>query len=186
VNNNDALAVSVEEAIRLTELGARGLIAYDLGVIRLIDTLRRDGLIPADTLIKSSSHCIVSNPLTAQIYAENGTTSITTTHDLGLAVLQDIRKLIPGLVMDIPIDVYGSKGGFIRFYEIPELVQIASPLFLKVGASAQSHPADPVNAGTILQRVQRIELAMEFLNKSGLDVSYLNDKSPQRSLPAKV
>ena len=186
VNNNDALAVSVEEAIRLTELGARGLIAYDLGVIRLLDTLRKEGVIPAETLIKSSSHCIVSNPLTAQVYAENGTTSITTTHDLGLPVIQDIRKLSPDLVMDIPTDVYGSKGGFIRFYEIPELVQIASPMFLKVGASAQAHPSDAVNNQMIANRVQRIELAQEFLDKSGLDVAYINDKSPQRALPAQA
>ncbi|GAA3610654.1 hypothetical protein GCM10022223_28440 [Kineosporia mesophila] len=186
VNNNDALAVSVEEAIRLTELGARGLIAYDLGVIRLLSDLRSEGVLPADTLIKSSSHCIVSNPLTAKVYAENGTTSITTTHDLGLPVIQDIRKLNPELVMDVPTDVYGDKGGFIRFYEIPELIQIASPIFLKVGASAQAHPADPVNEKTIAKRIQRIELAQEFVAKSGLDITYINADSTQRSLPAKA
>ena len=184
VNNNDALAVSVEEALRLTELGARGLIAYDLGVIRLLHRLKQDGMIPEETLIKSSSHCIVSNPMTAQVYGENGVTSITTQHDLGLPVIQDIRALIPDLVMDIPTDVYGSKGGFIRFYEIPELIQIASPIMLKVGASAQSHPSDPVSGSIIEQRVQRIALAVEFIRKSGLDVTYIDEKSVQRGLPA--
>lgn len=186
INNNDAIAVSVEEAIRLTELGCRGLIAYDLGVIHLLNELRSAGVIPADTMIKSSSHCIVSNPMTSRVYEQHGANSVTTTHDLGLAVLQDMRKGSPELVLDIPTDVYGNKGGFIRFYEIPELVQIASPLMLKIGASAQANPFDPVNSTTIAQRVQRVALALEFLRRSGLEVDYINEKSPHRCLPADV
>lgn len=183
VNNNDAIAQSAEEAIRLTELGCRGLIAYDLGIIRLLSDMKAAGLLPADLVIKASSHCIVSNPLTARVYAENGATNVTTTHDLGLAVLQDMRKGSPELVIDLPTDVYGSKGGFIRFYEVPELVQICSPMMLKIGASAQSHPHDPVNENTIRQRVQRIALCLEYLEKSGTEVKYIGELSPQRCLP---
>jgi hypothetical protein len=186
INNNDAIAQSAEEAIRLTEMGCRGLIAYDLGVIRLLSDMRKAGVLPADLMIKSSSHCIVSNPLTARVYYENGTNSITTMHDLGLSVLQDIRKLSPDLTIDLPTDVYGSKGGFIRFYEVPELVQICSPMMLKIGASAQSHPHDPVNENTIRQRVQRVALCMDYLNKSGLDVKYISSLSPQRCVPVAV
>jgi hypothetical protein len=183
INNNDAIAQSAEEAIRLTEMGCRGLISYDLGVIRMLSDMRTAGVLPADLMIKSSSHCIVSNPLTARVYYENGTNSVTTMHDLGLSVLQDIRKLSLELTIDLPTDVYGSKGGFIRFYEVPELVQICSPMMLKIGASAQSHPHDPVNESTIRQRVQRVALCMEYLNKSGVDVKYISDLSPQRCVP---
>lgn len=184
VNNNDALAQSAEEALRLTELGCRGLIAYDLGVIHMLSEMKRGGLLPADLLIKSSSHCIVSNPLTAKVYHDSGTTNVTTLHDLGLAVLQDMRALSPELVIDVPTDVYGSKGGFIRFYEVPELVQICSAMMLKIGASAQSHPHDPVNEHTVRQRVQRVALCLEYLEKSGIDVKYIGELSPQRCIPA--
>lgn len=186
INNNDAIAQSAEEAIRLTEMGCRGLIAYDLGVIRMLSEMRKAGVLPVDLMIKSSSHCIVSNPLTARVYAENGVNSVTTMHDLGLAVLQDMRKGSPNLTIDLPTDVYGSKGGFIRFYEVPELVQICSPVMLKTGASAQSHPHDPVNENTIRQRVQRVALCLEYLNKSGIEVKYISDLSPQRCVPVKV
>jgi hypothetical protein len=186
INNNDALAVSAEEAIRLTEMGCRGLIAYDLGVIRLLSKMKKDGVLPADVMVKASSHCIVSNPITSVVYAENGADSVTTTHDLGLPVLQEMRKASKELILDIPTDVYGSKGGFIRFYEIPELVQICSPLMLKIGASAQAHPHDPVNQGTIQQRVQRIALALEHLHKSGVPFKYINEGSQHRCLPKKV
>src|SRR5215470_1631174 len=186
INNNDALAQSAEEAFRLTELGCRGLISYDLGVIRMLSDMVKAGVLPSDLVIKASSHCIVSNPLTAKVYHENGATNVTTMHDLGLPVLQDMRALSPELVIDLPTDVYGQKGGFIRFYEVAELVQICSPMMLKIGASAQSHPHDPVNENTIRQRVQRVALCLEYLNKSGLEAKYISDLSPQRALPVAV
>ncbi|MFF5019989.1 hypothetical protein [Streptomyces sp. NPDC001165] len=186
VNNNDALAVSAEEAIRLTEMGCRGLISYDLGVIRMLSDMRAAGVLPDDLVIKSSSHCIVSNPFTAKVYAENGANSVTTTHDLGLTVLQEIRKAAPDLLIDVPIDVYGTKGGFLRFYEVPELVQICAPMMLKMGASAQSHPHDPVGPETVRARVQRIALGLAALAKSGFDAQYINEKSPHRCLPVAV
>src|SRR5262249_3656276 len=186
INNNDALAQCAEEAIRLTEMGCRGLISYDLGVIRMLNDMRQSGVLPADLMIKASSHCIVSNPLTARVYYENGANSVTTMHDLGLSVLQDMRKLSPELTIDLPTDVYGSKGGFIRFYEVAELVQICSPIFLKIGASAQSHPHDPVNENTIRQRVQRIALCLDYLSKGDTEAKYIDDLSPQRCVPVAV
>jgi hypothetical protein len=124
--------------------------------------------------------------MTAKIYKENGADSVTTMHDLGLAVLQDMRKAAPDLTIDLPTDVYGSKGGFIRFYEVPELVQICSPMMLKIGASAQSHPHDPVNENTIRHRVQRVTLCLEYLKKSGIRAEYISDLSPHRCLPVSV
>jgi len=183
INNNDALAQSAEEALRLTELGCRGLIAYDLGVIRMLSDMRGAGVLPTDLMIKASSHCIVSNPMTARIYAENGANSVTTMHDLGLAVLQDIRALSPDLTIDLPTDVYGSKGGFIRFYEVPELVQICAPMMLKIGASAQSHLHVQVNENTVRQRVQRIALCLDHLNRSDVEAKYISELSAHRCLP---
>lgn len=183
INNNDALALSVEEALRLSELGCRGLIAYDLGVIRLMSKMKKDGILPKDVMIKASSHCVVSNPVTSVVYAENGADSVTTMHDLGLPVLQDMRKGSKDLVLDVPIDVYGNKGGFIRFYETPELVQICAPIMLKMGASAQAHPHDAVAQSTIEQRVQRVALGLEYLNKADPTFKYINEKSPHRCLP---
>jgi len=186
INNNDAMAQSAEEALRLTEMGCRGLISYDLGVIRMLSEMRTAGVLPADLIIKSSSHCIVSNPMTAKVYQENGTNSVTTMHDLGLAVLQDMRRMAPDLTMDVPTDVYGSKGGFIRFYEVPELVQICSPMMLKIGASAQSHPHDPVNENTVRQRVQRVALCLDFLQKSAVEAKYISDLSVERCVPVAI
>jgi hypothetical protein len=186
INNNDAMAQSAEEAMRLTEMGCRGLISYDLGVIRMLSQMKTAGVLPENTVIKASSHCIVSNPITSRVYAENGATNVTTMHDLGLPVLQDMRQSSPELVLDVPTDVYGDKGGFIRFYEIPELVQICSPIMLKIGASAQSHPHDPVGGATIQKRVQRVRLALDSLQKADIGAKYIGTASAQRGVPEKV
>ncbi|MET8576551.1 hypothetical protein [Streptomyces sp. NPDC005012] len=183
INNNDALAVSAQEAIRLAELGCRGLTVYDLGVVSLLQHMKDDGLLPSDMLVKASSHCIISNPLTAQVYARAGMTNATTIHDLGLAALQEMRRISPELVLDVPTDVYGDKGGFIRFYEIPELIQICAPVMLKVGASAQQNPHDAITDEIISKRVQRIRLALDHVNTPDYQPAYINPKSLQRCLP---
>ena len=46
--------------------------------------------------------------------------------------------------IDVPIDIHTenprSTGGFIRHYEVPEMIRIASPIYLKTGGSvAQTH-----------------------------------------------
>jgi hypothetical protein len=107
-------------------------------------------------------------------------------HDLSLEVLQDMRSASPELVLDVPTDVYGDKGGFIRFYEIPELVQICSPIMLKIGASAQSHPHDPVTGATVQKRVQRVRLALDSLQKADIGAKYIGSSSAQRAVPEKV
>lgn len=165
INNNDALRWSIDEALRLVELGCRGLIVYDVGVLRVLKALRDDDLIPADVVLKTSSHCMASNPMLAQIFRENGADSITTTHDLGLPVLAEMRRLAGDLVLDIPTDVYKTKGGYIRFFELAEFVRCASPVFLKMGASAQGHPYESTNEQTVYKRVRRVKRGQEMLEK---------------------
>jgi hypothetical protein len=133
INNNDALRASVSDALRLASLGCTGLIVYDLGVLRVLNAMRVDGTLPKDTVFKVSSHCMVSNSMIAEIFVENGADGLTVTHDLGLPMLQSMRAASGIASLDVPIDVYKDKGGFIRFHEISEIVQVASPVFLKIG-----------------------------------------------------
>jgi hypothetical protein len=183
VNNNDAIAASLEEALRLVDLGCQGLTVYDPGILKLLNLFRQQHLLPLDLKLKTSSHCMATNPFIAQLFAENGADSITTAHDLGLPVLQEMRRLCPSLILDIPIDVYKSKGGFVRFYEMAELVQIASPLFLKMGASAQGHPYDKVGDETTRERVRRVGLGLEYLAKTLPEAKPLSSNHPFACIP---
>lgn len=183
LNNNDAIRVSVEEAIRLAELGCRGLIIYDVGLMYLLKRMQENSYLPKNMLFKASSHCMVTNPGIAIIYAEQGCTSITTIHDLGLSMLANIRNVID-IPLDIPTDVYRSKGGFIRFYELSEIVQVASPVMLKMGASVQGHPYDPVKEDLAVDRIRRIKVGIEIMKKHlPLECKMINSKDTQVCLP---
>lgn len=53
--------------------------------------------------------------------------------------------------VDCPIDIHTenpkSTGGFIRHYEVPEMIRIASPIYLKTGGSvAATHSWDSTEA----------------------------------------
>lgn len=163
LNNHDALAQAVDEAFRLCELGCRGLTIYDIGVLKVLNELRRSGDLPADVKFKTSSHCMPTNAPISSIFETLGADSITTAHDLSLPVLQAMRHAAPNTVLDIPTDVYKTKGGYIRWFELAEMVQIASPMFLKMGASIQRDPYDAVKAEASIDRVRRIAVGLEYL-----------------------
>jgi hypothetical protein len=183
INNHDALRASVADALRLDSLGCRGLIVYDLGVLHVLNAMRAEGELAHDMVFKVSSHCMISNSMLAKIHAENGANSLTVTHDVGLPVLEAMRNAAPEASLDVPLDVYRNKGGFIRFHEVAEIVQIAAPVFLKIGSSSQSDPYDNTNETTIAKRIGRVKRALEMLNENLPMAKRMGSKDPLVCLP---
>lgn len=166
LNNHDAYAQAIEEAFRLCELGCRGITVYDIGVLKTLKELRHQSLLPAELKLKTSSHCMATNAVIARIFSDLGADSITTAHDLSLPVLQEMRRLCPDTVLDVPTDVYKSKGGYIRWYELAEIVQACAPVFLKMGASVQDDPYSAVGTDSADTRAQRIKVGLEVLHRA--------------------
>lgn len=166
LNNHDAFAQGVEEAFRLCALGCTGITVYDIGLMKVLDKFRDDGLLPKELVLKTSSHCMATNAVIGQIFADCGADSITTAHDLTLPVLQEIRRVSPRLVLDVPTDVYRTKGGYVRWYELSEMVQVCSPMMLKMGASVQEHPYSEVGSEAARARARRIATGQEYLLRS--------------------
>ncbi len=183
INNHDALRASVTDALRLASLGCRGLIVYDLGVLRVLNAMRAEGELPHDMIFKVSSHCMVSNSMLAEIHAENGANSLTVSHDVGLPMLQAMRRAAPAASLDVPLDVYRNKGGFIRFHEVAEIVQVAAPVFLKIGSSSQTDPYDNTNETTIAKRVNRVKRALEMLDENLPMAQRIGSQDPLVCLP---
>ncbi len=183
LNNLDAITYCLEEALRLAELGCRGLIVYDIGVLKLLSEMREQGDLPKEMYFKASSHCMASNPFIAQTLQNNGANSITTIHDASLVMLQAMRKLCPDLMLDVPIDTYTDKGGFIRFAELSNIVSVAAPVVLKVGASAQSNPYDTVNEAIIKNRVRMINTTQQHLYRVFSPEQQLSQTSSHSCIP---
>jgi len=179
LNNNDAMRQSIEEVLRLSDLGCRGVTVYDIGLLRILNQMKLDGLLPEDFLFKASTHCMVTNSEIAKIHEDTGYTSLTTAHDLSLHMLQAMRQRVH-VPLDVPTDVYKSKGGFIRFYELSEIIQTASPVMLKMGASVQGHPYDAVKEDMIHERVRRIKVGQDILAKNMPEhIKRINPKDKQ-------
>ena len=100
--------------------------------------MRENGELPKDLKFKLSAHAGCSNPASAKLFESIGLDSLNPVRDLQIPMLASLRDAI-----DIPIDIHTenpkSTGGFIRHYEVPEMIKVASPVYLKTGGSVAKH-----------------------------------------------
>jgi hypothetical protein len=143
-------------------------------VLSTFSQLRAAGELPGDMQAKVSVMLPVANPATARVVAELGANTINVPTDLSLPQIAAIRAAV-----DVPLDVYvespDTLGGFVRLHEIPELIRIAAPVYVKFGLR---NAPDVYPSGTHLdatavalsrERVRRARLGLELLERSGYD-----------------
>ncbi|QNS06433.1 hypothetical protein [Streptomyces xanthii] len=169
---HDAVAGCVEDAVRATELGVKCLLVADEGVLWTLHRARTTGVIPADTTLKVSALIGPVNPAAYAVYERLGADSLNVPSDLTLAHLTEIRR-VSAAPMDMYVEAPDDLGGYVRMYEIAELVRRGAPLYLKFGlAKAPSiypygaHLRD-VTLATARERVRRGRLALDLLERHG-------------------
>ena len=146
LRGQDQVVRAIEDIKRAACLGCRSFLVYDEGSLWALDKFREGGEIPADCKFKISAHTGHGNPCSARMLEELGANSFNPVRDSQLQALAAIRTAI-----DIPIDVHtenpASSGGFIRHYEVPEMIRVSSPLYLKTGGSvAKTHSWESTDA----------------------------------------
>lgn len=154
---------AIEDVKRACRLGCRSFLVYDEGCLWALGKLRKNGGIPADCKFKVSAHTGHGNPCAAKLLEEIGASSVNPVRDIQLQMLAAMRHAI-----DIPIDIHTenpkSSGGFIRHYEVPEMVRVAAPIYLKTGGSvAQTHSWDTTDADA-KKRAKQIVLVKRVLD----------------------
>ncbi|WP_351224933.1 hypothetical protein [Streptomyces sp. NPDC002133] len=171
---HDAVAGCVEDAVRATELGVQCLLVADEGVLWTLHQARRRGIIPADTTLKVSALIGPVNPAAYAVHERLGADSVNVPSDLPLAHLTEIRR-VSAAPMDMYIEAPDDLGGYVRMYEVAELIRRGAPLYLKFGlAKAPSiypsglHLRETVLA-TARERVRRGRLALDLLARHGAD-----------------
>lgn len=130
---------AVEDVKRASAFGCRSFLVYDEGCLWLLNEMRKAGEIPAGCHFKVSAHAGHGNPCSAKVLEMLGADSVNPVRDIQLQMLAAMRQAI-----NIPIDIHTenpkSTGGFIRHYEVPEMIRVAAPIYLKTGGSvAQTH-----------------------------------------------
>ncbi len=171
---HDALAGCVEDAVRATELGVKCLLVADEGVLWTLHRARLEGVIPADTTLKVSALIGPVNPASYAVYEQLGADSLNVPSDLTLDHLTEIRR-VSGAPMDMYIEAPDDLGGYIRMYEVAELIRRGAPLYLKFGLSKTpgiypygAHLRD-LTLATARERVRRGRLALDLLARHGAD-----------------
>lgn len=139
LRGQEQIVRAIEDVKRAERLGCRSFLVYDEGCLWVLNEMRKAGEISPNCRFKISAHAGHGNPCSARLLESIGANSINPVRDIQLQMLSAIRCAI-----NIPIDIHTenpkSTGGFIRHYEVPEMIRIASPIYLKTGGSvAQTH-----------------------------------------------
>jgi hypothetical protein len=160
----DNLVYAIEDVKRATNLGVRGILLYDEGLLYILSKMRENGELPKNIHFKLSAHAGCSNPASAKLFENIGLNSLNPVRDLQIPMLASIRKTI-----NIPIDIHTenpkSTGGFIRHYEVPEMIKVASPIYLKTGGSIAKHHSWDTTNKEAKQRIKQVALVQDVIKR---------------------
>jgi hypothetical protein len=170
LRGQDQLVYCLEDVRRAAALGIRSVLLADEGALWVADEMRRAGALPADMQFKLSVMIGSANPASIRLMEKLGASTFNIPTDLTLAQIAAIRQAI-----DIPLDIYveapDDLGGFVRLYEIPEIVRIAAPVYIKFGLrnAPNIYPSgshiEHVAVALSRERVRRARIGMDILQR---------------------
>lgn len=166
----EGLAWCVAETRRAVALGIRSLLVADVGVLALLAELKASGELPASLLLKTSVLLPCANPATARALERLGAGTINVSTDLSPVQLGELRAAT-SLPLDVYVEVPDDQGGFVRFYEVPDIVRAAAPVYVKLGVrnAPGIYPVGLHLAETAQrlgrERVRRAELVLRLLRE---------------------
>ncbi len=187
----DQLVFAMEDVKRAVRLGLRSVLVSDIGILQIVGNMRAAGDLPVDLVIKTSVMMAPTNPASARILELLGANTINIPSDLTIPQIAAIRTAI-----DAPIDFYveapDNIGGFIRYYEIPDLIRVASPIYLKFGLrnAPDVYPSGTHIESTVIalsrERVRRAEMALEIIKRYCPEAAMSPVKTRSLGIPAVV
>lgn len=175
---------AVEDTKRAVSMGVRGILVYDEGLLFLLNKMKKDGLFPAKLALKVSVHCGHGNPVSLRIMEQLGATSVNVVGDLGLPMIAACRKSI-SIPIDIHTDTPKSSGGFIRLYDVPDLIRIGSPIFLKSGAISSPTHAHLPSEIDVRNRIYQAHLVYQTIQRYYPDAQQVGQEELCVALPEK-
>lgn len=170
----DQLAYAVEDVRRAVDLGIRSVLPADLGLIWVINEMKRRGDLPANLVVKSSVTLPAANPATARVFETAGVSTLNIPTDLSAAQIGAIRQAVT-IPIDMYVEVPDEFGGFVRYYEIPQLLRVGAPMYLKVGLrnAPNIYPSglhlEATAVALARERVRRARIALDLMDRLDVD-----------------
>jgi hypothetical protein len=166
----EQLVYAIEDVKRACGLGIRGVLVADAGLLHVLNEMKRAGELPASLVTKVSVQMGAANPASISLQEKLGAGTYNVPTDFSLAMLAAARAAV-----DLPIDFYvevpDGFGGFIRHYEIGEIVRVAAPVYLKFGLrnAPDVYPSgthlEPTVIALSRERVRRAEIGLAHLHR---------------------
>lgn len=174
VRGQDQLVQAVEDVRRACEHGIESVLVTDEGLLEVLGAMKREGELPPSLILKGSVMLGASNPVSIRNLERLGLTTFNVPTDLSLAQLAAIRAAT-AMPLDIYIEVPDDIGGFVRHYEIAEIVRVAAPVYLKFGLR---NAPNIYPSGTHLESTA-VALTRERLRRARLGLDLLRRLDPE-------
>jgi len=166
----DQLVYGIEDVRHACGLGVRSVLVADVGQLMVLGRMKAAGDLPAELVLKISVTLAAANPATARVLEDLGATSINLPVDLSLPQIAAIRQAVDAAI-DFYVESPDDLGGCVRHYEIPELVRIAAPVYVKFGLrnAPGIYPSGEHLQTTVLaqsrERVRRAAIGLGILRR---------------------
>lgn len=164
LRGQDQLSRAIADILRAVDLGVRSFLIYDEGMLWVLGKMRFLGNLPADLHFKISANCGHGNAASLKMLEELGADSVNPVRDLQLPMIAALRA-VTRIPLDIHTDNPPTSGGFIRFYEAPEIIRIAAPVYLKTGNSVLAGHGESTGPTEAKRMVRQSALVIEMIQE---------------------
>jgi hypothetical protein len=170
IRGMDQLVQAVEDVRRSCEHGIESVLVTDEGLLSVLGEMKAAGELPSTLILKGSVMLGAANPASVRLLERLGLSTFNTPTDLTLGQLAAIRAATD-MPLDIYIEVPDDIGGFIRHYEIAEIVRVAAPVYLKFGLrnAPNIYPSGTHLEATAVsltrERLRRAKIGLDLLQR---------------------
>ncbi len=172
---SDQLRYVISDIMTCIEIGFRGFLVVDEGLMWLLNEMRKNGDLPPDVIFKVSIYAGHASAAGGKLLEMLGANTFNPVGDLSLPQLASIRQAI-----DIPLDLHviltESFGGFNRFYDGPEMARVCAPCYYKIepgpacaagpGALYKPWTSEPMMADWAREKVKYAHIIHELIQEN--------------------
>lgn len=174
---SDQLREVIADIMRSIELGFRGFLVIDEGLLWLLNEMKKNGDIPRDVVFKVSIYAGHASAAGGKLLEMLGASTFNPLGDLSLPQLASIRQGC-NIPLDLHIYLAESFGGYNRFYEGPEMARLCAPCYFKI----EPGPACAAGPGALYKPWTSVD-ALAFLAREKVKYAQIIHELIQENFP---
>jgi hypothetical protein len=180
---SDNISYFIADVMRCVEAGFRGFLIYDEGVLLILNQMRKEAILPPETIFKISVFTGYASAAGAKVVESMGANTFNPAADLSLPIIAGIRKTI-NLPLDIYISIVDSFGGMFRAYEAAEIARVASPCYFKFepgvseGVIYKPWVSEEFHEQFVKEKIKMASIVQELVSKMNPEIK-LSDHGPR-------